>query len=173
MAFRRRQSRLGNIVNSVKHIVDSQGGLVADTKVNVDLVIASDVPTTASTSSVALGSKVFGIFLNVTIIGTGTGGVLSQAYLIIYKNPGNNISAADIPKGNVTGASDFKRQIFHTEMIMLGSSDSDIPQTLFKGVIRVPRTFQNMRINDKVTIQLFIPAGTANFCVQAIYKSFI
>ncbi len=173
MVFRRRQSRLGNIVNSVKHIVDSQGGLVADTKTNVDLVIATDTPTTASETSVAIGSKVFGFFLNVQVVGLAAGGVLNNVYMIIYKNPGNNISAADIPKGNVTGASDFKRQIFHTEMLMLGSTDSDIPQSLFKGVIAVPKTFQNMRINDKVTLQLYAPGATVNFCVQSIFKSFI
>ncbi len=173
MVFRRRISRLGTIVNSVKHIVDAQGGIVADTKTNVDLVQGVDSATTVGTANVQIGSKVFGIFLNVQVIGTGVGGVLNQLYLIIYKNPGNNVSAADIPKGNVTGASDFKRQIFHTEMIMLSSSSDDIPQTLFKGVIKIPRTFQNMRINDKISLQLFGPGGTSNFCVQAIYKSFL
>ncbi len=172
MVFRRRTSSLRPI-NSVKHIVDDQGGIVADTKVNVDLVQGVDSATTAAVENVQIGSKVNGIFLNIQVIGTGVGGVLNQVYFIIYKNPGNNISAADIPKGNVTGASDFKRQIFHTEMIMLGSTDGDIPQTLFKGVIRIPRIFQNIRINDKIALQLFAPGGTVNYCVQAIYKSYL
>ncbi len=172
MVFRRRQSRLGNIVSSVKHIVDTQGGLVADTKVNVDLAQGTDTPTTAAANSIAIGSKVFGIFLNIQVVGLAAGGVLNNVYMLIYKNPGTNVSAADIPKGNVTGASDFKRQIFHTEMLMLGSTDSDIPQALFKGVIRVPRTFQTIRINDKITVQLYAPGATVNFCLQAIYKSY-
>ncbi len=159
-------------INAVKHIVDNQGGIVADTKTNVDLVQGVDSATTAGVTNVEIGSKVSSIFLNIQVIGTGVGGVLNQVYAILYKNPGNNISAADIPKANVTGASDFKRQIFHTEMIMLSSSSDDIPQTLFKGVLRIPRVFHTMRINDKITLQLFAPGGTLNYCVQCIYKSY-
>ncbi len=93
--------------------------------------------------------------------------------MIIYKNPGNNVSASDIPKGNVVGLSDFRRQIFHQEMKMLGDADNVIPITLFKGVIKVPRTFQTIRENDKITVQLFTPTGiTTFFCVQCIFKSF-
>ncbi len=171
MVFRNRMSRL-RPVHSIKHIVDLQGGIVADTRVLSTLVDGKDAPVLANTSEVEVGSKVFSIFLNIQVIGTGVGGVLNQIYFIIYKNPGSNVTVGNIPDGNVTGASDFKRQIFHTEMIMLSSSSDDIPQALFKGVIKIPRVFQNMRINDIIQIQLFAPGGTSNFCLQAIYKEF-
>ncbi len=171
MVFRRRMSNL-RPVHSVKHIVDAQGGIVADTKTDVDLALAVDAPTLAATAEVEVGSRVNSMFINIQVIGTGVGGVLNQIYAIFYKNPGNNVSAADIPKGNVTGASDFKRQIFHTEMIMLSSSSDDIPQTLFKGVLAIPKIFRRMAINDKLKVQLYAPGGTSNFCVQAIYKDY-
>ena len=112
------------------------------------------------------------MFINIQVIGLSAGGVLNNMYAIFYKIPGGNITAGAIPNGNVTGADDFKRQIFHTEMIMMSSSSDDIPQTLFKGVLKIPKVFHTMRINDYIEVQLFSPGGTANYCVQAIYKDY-
>ncbi len=159
-------------VKSLKHVIDVQGGTVADTKNNIDLVQGVADLTVQGTTQVSSGSKVFGLFLNIQAY-VVSGAALNNMYFIIYKNPGANVSAADIPKANVVGASDFRRQVFHQEMLMLGDIDNIIPVTLFKGVIKVPRTFQTIRENDKITIQLFTPAGiTTFFCIQCIYKSF-
>ncbi len=171
MVFRRRMSNLRPI-HSVKHIVDVQGAIVAATKTNVRLASAVDNPTLANVDQVEKGSHINSMFVNIQVIGTGAGGVLNQIYAIFYKVPGANILAAQIPNGNTTGSSDFKRQIFHTEMIMLSSSSDDIPQTLFKGVLRIPKVFQAMRMNDFIEIQLFAPGDISNFCVQAIYKEY-
>ncbi len=93
--------------------------------------------------------------------------------MIIYKNPSNNISPADIPAGNVVGADAFRRQVFHQEMAMLGALGNPIPITIFKGVIRIPKIFQTMREDDQIVVQLFTPTGvTSNYCLQAIYKSY-
>ncbi len=159
-------------VHSIKHIVDTQQGVVAATKVFVTLADAVDAPVLANVDEVEVGSRINSIFLNVQVIGTGVGGVLNNLYFIIYKIPGANIAASAIPNANVTGSSDFKRQIFHTEMIMLSSSSDDIPQTMFKGVLRIPKVFQNMRINDVIQMEFFAPGDTSNICVECIYKEF-
>ncbi len=159
-------------VKSLKHILDVQGGTVADTKSNIDIAQGVADLTVQGGTQVSSGSKVFGLFLNIQAY-LLTGAALNNIYFIIYKNPGNNVSAADIPKGNVVGTSDFRRQVFHQEMNMLGDIDNVIPITLFKGVIKIPRTFQTIRENDKITMQLFTPAGiTTFFCIQCIYKSY-
>ncbi len=169
MPFRRRNSL--RPIKSIKHIIDSQGGTVADTKTPIDLVVGS-ATVSAGTNAVTIGSRVNAIFLNVqAYVLTGAG--LNNFYMIIYKNPGNNIGAADIPKGNAVGADEFRRQVFHQEMVMLGALANQIPITVFKGVIMIPRVFRTIRENDKITIQLFTgPGVTSNFCVQAIYKSY-
>ncbi len=171
MPFRRRMSGLRPI-HSIKHIVDSQGGIVAATKTKVTLAHAVDAPVLANTTEVETGSRITSMFVNIQVIGTGAGGVLNNIYAIFYKNPGGNIAGGSVPNGNVTGADDFKRQIFHTEMLMLSSSSDDIPQALFKGVLRIPRVFHNMRINDDIELQLFAPGDTSNYCVQCIYKEY-
>ncbi len=170
MVFRRRSNL--RPIHSIKHIVDAQGGVVANTKELLTIATGVDAPVLANVADVEVGSRINSFFVNIQVIGTAASGVLNQVYAIFYKNPGGNVGSSSIPKGNVTGASDFKRQIFHTEMIMLGSSASDIPQTLFKGVLRVPKTFQNMRINDVLQIQLVAPGATFSYCIQIIYKEY-
>ncbi len=152
--------------------MDQQAGTGVATKEVIDIAISTDAPVLAGEEQVETGSTINAIYLNIQATGEGAAGVLNNIYMIIYKNPGNNILAAQIPNGNVTGGSDFKRQIFHTEMRMLGASSQSIPVSIFNGVIRIPKTYKNMRVNDKISIQLFTPGGTANYCLQCIYKEY-
>ncbi len=169
MARFQRMNRL-RPVHSIKHIVDNQGGTTANTKEVVGIAEAKENPLLANTKDVNPGCKIFSIFCNIQVLGTGGAGVLNNMYAIFYKNPQGNI--ASVPKANATGSNDFKRQIFHTEMIMLADSVSNIPQTLFKGVLKIPKVFHTMRIGDTLEIQLLTPGVTANYCVQTIYKTF-
>ncbi len=170
MVFRRRNNM--RPIHAIKHIADFQGGGVLNTKVNNIPVIAVDAPTLANRAEVETGSKVSSIYLNVQVQAT-TQAALGNVYMIIYKNPGGNIAAGNIPNGNVSGSSDFKRQIFHTEMrMMANSADTQIPITLFNGVLKIPRVFHNMRINDVIEIQLFAPGVNFNWCIQCIYKEY-
>jgi len=173
MVFKRRMNRLRPI-HSVKHIVDKQDAITGGTQNTTDLIVGKDAPVITNTADVEVGCHVYSIFINIQVIGLLAGGVLNNLYAIWYKNPGNNIGAASIPNGNTTSASDFKRQIFHTEMIMSSSSSDDIPQTFFKGVLKIPKVFQTFRVNDKIVLNLFSPTtgGTHNFYVQCIYKEF-
>ncbi len=172
MVFRRSNRNFLRPVHSIKHIVDSQGGLVLNTKGKTQIIHAVDAPVLANVEEVETGAKVYGFFLNVQIVPT-TEAALPNIYMIIYKNPGSNIAAGSIPNANVVGSADFKRQVFHQEMLMLSNiSATQIPATLFKGVLKIPRTFQNFRVNDEVVIQLFSPGVNIEFCVQCIYKEF-
>ncbi len=158
-------------VNSIKHIIDQQGGLVAGVRQNVTLVSAKDNPATTATADVQVGGRVNSIFLNIQVVNE-TDVALANVYMIIFKNPGNNIQSAQIPDANETGVSDFRKQIFHTEMAMMSDAGDSIPITLFKGVLKLPQRFQRMGINDNVTIQLKAPGTDVNFCVQCIYKEY-
>ncbi len=169
MVFRRNRNFL-RPVNSVKHIIDVQGGLVADTNSFTVLALGDDNPVLTSASEVQKGCKISSIYLDVQIVGLAAGGVLNNVYMYVFKNPAGLIST--FPEGNKTGVSEFKKQIFHTEMKMTGSSDSDIPQSLFKGVLRIPQRFQRMGALDTIGMVLYCPAATANFCIQCIYKEY-
>ncbi len=170
MVFRRR-SMLKPIV-SVKHIVDLQGGTLLNVKQNATLVDCQENPTLSAADEVQKGSRVNSLYLNVQVVATSEA-ALPNIYMIIYKIPGANITSSAIPNANVTGTNNFKRQIFHTEMRMMSNSaNTQVPITVFNGVIKIPKVFHSFRIDDFVQLQLFAPGVNFNWCVQCIYKEY-
>ncbi len=166
-----RQQMAKRPIHSIKHVVDDQGGIVIDTKTFVQLIHAVDAPVLANRDETEVGSRVNAIFLNVQVAASSTA-ALANIYMYLYGNPGNNIGVASVPKGNVTGSSDFKKMIFHTEMIMTEKNTTAIPRTLFKGVITIPRKFRRQGIDDTINLLLYSPGVTWDYCVQCIYKEY-
>ncbi len=156
-------------INSVKHVIDRQGGLIAGTQVLETMMDGKDQYLLSDDDGIPTGSKVNGLFLNIQVAATATSG-LPNVYMMIYKNPGNNI--ATIPDANVIGVSDFKKQVFHQDMTMTEKNTTAIPRSLFKGVLKIPRHMQRMAAGDKVVIALLAPGTSYDYCIQAIYKHY-
>ncbi len=170
MTMARSRNRLRPI-DSRKHVIDNQGGLPIATKTDVPIAVAVDSPVLANTTECRTGCKITSLFLNIIVAATSTA-ALANAYMMIYKNPGTNIFIAQRPNANSVGASNFKKQVFHQEMVMTEKNTTAIPSTLFKGVLKVPRHFQRMGYDDRIEVQLFSPGVTFDYCVQAIYKDY-
>ncbi len=170
MARFRRQFR--RPIVSIKHIIDKQAVTALGVQDKTVIIDAQENPLLANTDNVKPGCKVFSFYLNVIAVGLGAQGILNNIYMIIYKIPGANITGSAIPDGNVTGSDNFKRQIFHTEMRMLNDTVTSQPISIFNGVIKIPKVFQTMRIDDFIQIQLFTPGGSANYCIECIYKEY-
>ncbi len=137
-------------------------------------VLAKSVndPAFTSTTEVAIGSKINGFFLTVEGVASESSTTATpNTYVIIYKNPGNNLS---FPNGNVVGADENKRFVIHQEMVMINAVDGGSPRNLFKGVIVIPRGMRRMGPKDQWICQLFTPStGVAmNVCLQSHYKEF-
>ncbi len=156
-------------VNTLKHVIDKQGGLVANTADQTDIAQGVDSPILANKQECEVGSHVKSIFLNVQVAGDGAG-ALSNVYMMVFGNPGNNIAAGAIPNANTVGNTDFKKQVFHQEMLMTEKAVNALPRTLFKGVLKIPRKFGRMGQNDRIAVQLFSPGVNYDFCIQSIYK---
>ncbi len=156
-------------VNSLKHIVDKQGGLTVGTQVNDFLINTRDAPvTTANPQEIHIGSTVSSIFLNVQVAASSTA-ALANVYLIIMKNPGNSLA---VPAANAVGISDERKHVIHQEMIMTEKNSTAIPRTLFKGVIKLPPRLRRFGIDDTLIFGLLSPGVTMDYCVQCIYKEF-
>lgn len=155
-------------VQSIKHIVDVQGGLLVNTTVVNTLVNVVDTPSVGTTNGVLAGSSVNSIFLNVQVAATSTA-ALANVYMAVYKNPGGNIATVD---PQIVGGNDNKRYVIHQEMLMTEKNTTAIPRTLFKGVIRLPRGMKRFTYGDKLEITLKSPGTTYDFCYQTIYKEF-
>ncbi len=155
-------------VQRIKHVVDLQGALVAGTQVNEVVVQTVDTGTLADVNGVQTGSTVNGIYLHVEAVPTSSA-ALSNIYMIVYKNPGDNITP---PSANAVGADDDKRFVIHQEMVMLEGQANGNPRTVFNGVIVIPKGYKRFGPNDTLIVALKTPGIGANYCMQVHYKEF-
>ncbi len=155
-------------VNRIKHVIDVQSAIVAGTAENQDLINTVDTPTLANTKDVETGSTVNGIYLKVEVVAT-TSAALSNVYLIVWKNPGGNLSS---PAPNAIGSSDNKRFVIHQEMLMMQQQDNSNPRTLFNGVIGIPKGYRRNAPNDRLIFRILAPGVNINYCLQCHYKEF-
>ncbi len=158
-------------VHRIKHVVDRQFAVTGAGAQNSTTLISSvDAPVLANTAEVETGSKVNGIYLKVEIVNIeATQGVLPNAYLLVAKNPGNNIV---VPNANVVGASDNKRFVIHQEMVMLQKQSGSNPRILFNGVIVIPRGYRRFGPNDQLVAAVLSPGVDLDACLQCHYKEF-
>ncbi len=109
-----------------------------------------------------------GIYLKCEINATSSA-ALSNAYIMVAKNPGNNLT---FPNPNIVGSDDNKRFVIHQEMVMLQQVNNSNPRTLFNGVIAIPRGYRRMGPNDRLIANIFSPGVNLNICLQCHYKEF-
>ncbi len=102
-------------VQRIKHVVDIQNALSIGTQANEIVIQAVDTGTLADVNGVQTGSTVNGIYLHVEVVPTSSA-ALSNVYMIVYKNPGDNITP---PSANGVGSDDDKRFVIHQEMVMM------------------------------------------------------
>ncbi len=160
-------------VHRIKHIIDAEGSVDDTPIVTVPLVQTVDAPVLASVTQVETGSAVHGIYLHVEVLhSAGTG--RPNIYMMIFKNPGGNLSNASfLPKGE--GGVDNKRHVIHQEMILMsGDAGNGLPRPLFNGVIKIPKGMSRFGPSD--TLNMNIVTGNAgvvaDWCLQAHYKEF-
>ncbi len=170
MVFRR--FRRGNQslrpINRIKHVVDNQQGVPLGTIGFKEVIKTVDSPVLANPQEVQTGSTVNGIYLKVECYAT-TSGALSNVYMLVAKNPGNNLS---LPNPNVVGTNDNKRYVIHQEMIMLQKVTNSNPRTLFNGVIVIPKGYRRFGPQDVLIVNVLAPGVNIDLCMQCHYKEF-
>ncbi len=170
MPFRRFNNMSLRPIHRLKHVVDKQAGIAAGVTDITALVDTVDAPVLANTSEVETGAKVNGIYLKVEAVRTtATSGVLSNVYLMVSKNPGNNLV---MPPPNTVGSSDNKRYIIHQEMVMLQQQGNGNPRTVFNGVIAIPRGYRRFGPDDALLLAVLSPGVSINYCIQCHFKEF-
>jgi len=161
-------------VNSIKNVTDTSGVMAATTDTILDTVITSvDDPALANDSEVEKGCTVNSLFLEIFFY-TEDGEVANEVPLVdwyIYKNNANQASLTELPTPGATGTTNLKRYILHEEKGLAGGGDSSLAGVpmVFKGVIRFPRTFKRMGIDDRVQVVARSNFAT-KFCIKSVYK---
>ncbi len=162
-----RRSGLGNIVNSVKNVIDGQGNIVATTDTEQQLVTVSDAYAAASTAETATGAKLFSVFLSIYLYNNAdqVAGSLDWYYAVRR----GATTFADMPSANATGRSNLRNQILHNEKGLAGAVATGGPPMVWKGVIKIPKQYQRLREGDIHFIN-FRSSQAGKFCIKAIYK---
>ncbi len=168
MAFRRRMAL--QPINSIKHVIDTSGGLTSSTSDNVIVNAVPNVdPTVFVPGNVRVGSKINGFYLSVYVIGSTGAPLTGPIDWFLIKSHEGQISS--IPNPGATGVSKIRNQIIHEEKGLSGSGDGTA--MVFKGVIAVPKGMRRMREGDTWRVDLrATDPDVLNFCVKAIYKSY-
>ncbi len=179
MVYNRRALQL-RPVKSLKHIVDVRTAVQFGLVTTAPLIETVSSPALASTAECEDGSTVSSIYLRIEAITTTNFTLQPAFYMIVFKDPGNHL--ADDPDPSTTGINENKRWIIHQEMVMLSKSDSDagegagFPRTIFKGVIKIPRSLKRNGFGDKLKclmgFQGVETTGVAQVCLQCIYKEY-
>ncbi len=159
-------------VQRIKHIVDQNAALGANTTLIVDVVSATDTPTLGATTSVITGSKVYGIYIKALIASNEAIdlGAIPNVYFAVRKNPAGNLSVESI---STLGDSDEKRYYLHQEMSMIENKGQGSNATvLFNGVVKIPKSMSRMGPGDKIQVVWLSPAIDVVVCLQAHYKEF-
>ncbi len=174
MVFRR-GNRL-RPVHSLKHIIDTNGGITGAGASTTNVVLAHDAPLITNPERVQQGSTVNAIFLRVEVIQQVVAGGIDNIYMIVYKNPGGNTAA---PAVDSVGSSDTRKFVLHQEMVMTGNTfgvAAAVPRILFKGVIMIPLRLRRFGFNDVLQVIIGHRTGEvtqqSRFCLQCIYKEF-
>ncbi len=153
-------------------MVDLSATLAAATTLSQVVIIAKDAPVLANTTEVVTGSKVYGIYLKCEVASNEAIdlGAIPNVYLIVWKNPGGNLST---PNPAAVGINDNKKFVIHQEMVMIeNKGQGSNGRILFNGVIKIPKGYSRFGPNDNLTIGIRSNALDIAFCLQVHYKEF-
>ncbi len=163
-------------VQSLKHVVETNGTVSAALISVTDVINTISNPVDTVTNACAVGSTVHAIYLRVEVVGTIAAGGVDNIYMGVYKNPANAIAA---PNLDAVGTTEKRKFFIHQDMIMLApfvTGGTQFPRTLFKGVLKIPRGYKRNGVDDKLQVLLQHRTGeatqTTRFCIECIYKEF-
>ncbi len=163
--------------------MDASGALVASTNTVIQNLIQGEDETSRGSQVFAVqrGGVVRGIYLSLFFasdVNQAASAVpLLDWYLILDKGgvlnstPTFGNGAGDYPIPGSTGTGVNVNKIIHEEKGLIGEKN-DGSKMVFQGVIKLPRGFQKINIEDKLTL-----VGRANdeaiFCLKCIYKYYL
>ncbi len=165
-------------IHSLKHVVDLASAAVPGGVVTTfPLADATDSPAANTPNQVAVGATINSVYMQVeTVHNSGTFVTTPRIYMIVFKNPGNNLTA---PYPASVGTSDNRRYVIHQEMLMqtgTAAESNAFPRTMFKGVIVLPRGYRRFGVDDELSVNFALDStettATVSVCIQAIYKEF-
>ncbi len=163
--------RLGNIVNSIKHYVQTANGTIASGAIGtVSLVKAEVAPANAAVADVLEGSIVKAIYIEMWMIGNGADGSDTQFNYIIYKLPSGLASPTYTNILNLQAWDNKKNVFFHSQGVIGDAQTQAIP--VYRQWLKIPKGKQRMGAGDRIAFAVAATGQTINRCGFATYKEY-
>ncbi len=168
---RRRQNRLGSVIDSNKNVVSLFTAAATGADTTIQLALTVDAAANTSVTEVTRGCKIFRIWVEMWVGTSATAviGITNGFDAYILKNPGANLTP---PAPGALGSSNEKKFAFKVWKGLTGARTEGTPYYFWKGWIKIPKVYQRMGADDTIDI-IFRPTG-ANIitCINAVYKWF-
>ncbi len=167
--FRRRGgfSRL-HPVNSNKNVFEFVASPGTTTQVS-ELVLTKDSPVNTAANEVRRGCSVNSIWLSFDCCGLAGTGVRQVTALYLIKDPGSNLI---VPSPLTVGTSNEKKFVIKQWKYMTMRNQDGNPPYHWEGWISIPKGYQRMGADDKLTLVFITDTSVGHLTGQAIYKWF-
>ncbi len=172
MPFRQSRRRMSRkpIIQSVKNQFNVAQTLVMATTSFLDFAVGVEqgAPTKVQGNEVPTGAMIFGMAISVNaIVPAGSGNTRFSWYLCKIRQ-GQAGSDFPSPVWADIGLSEVRNQIFHSEMVQLGSEDAGPYR--FNRRVKIPRIYERMRAGDRLVIAVTANSAAVEIDIGARYK---
>ncbi len=137
-------------------------------RTGVLLAKAVNSPVNTVTTDTSQGCVIKALWLSFDICGLAGTGVLNNAFMYLFKNPGDSLTP---PDPDSVGSSNEKKFIIRQWHAMsMRNQDGNNPYH-WEGWIRIPKRYHRMGTDDTWSFQIQMTATlTGHFSLECIYK---
>ncbi len=164
--FARRRAFSRPIINSIKNVQDVTSP-TGTTQIDVLIAKAVNTPLSTVKSDVSQGCIIKAVWCSFDVCGLAGTGVLQRTFLIIIKNPGDNLT---VPGADTVGSSNEKKFVFRQWQFMTMRNQDGNPPFHWEGWIRIPKRYQRMGTDDTLRLAFKTSTAAGHFSAQFIYK---
>ncbi len=155
-------------VDSMKNVVHEQSAIGVTATENV-VALAVDNPLNTVNNQIQRGSTIKNIWVSLDFCGLSASGVQVTTHVYIIKNPGSNLVP---PVPGTEGTSNEKKFIFKEWNQMTMRNQDGNPPYHWEGWVKIPKRYQRMGADDRISIITAITVGAGHFTMMCIYKWF-
>ncbi len=156
------------VINTKKHLVQFSVFAVASGAITNLLLSRGVAVVGAGNPDVLEGSKISAIYVEMWLTSDDT--AQGSVICTLEKVPGANSVLMTAAESAALNDYDNKKNIFHTQMGLLGPNASTIPIPVIKGWFKIPKSKQRQGLNDRLILNIHGQSNGVSGCGIVIYK---
>ncbi len=160
---------LGNIINSVKHIVQQPiVTTAAGAILNITVVDAVDAPAATTPNQVQVGSIIKAVYVELWAISDD--GFTSSVSAVVYKNPGSALTLTHGQAAIMNTWNNKKNALKTFQGLISQEANNTMP--IFKEWIAIPKGKQRFGDGDSLMVAVDAISNGVTTCGIFVYKEY-